>query len=153
MATYEENYGPSGINRRNDYNETDILQNMALDAAGLAEGSTGAGYVKTANAIDYLIDGLLYTMSATDNHWDLSGSGADFSTVASDEYCFVILCLDSSGTAEAYKGPVADSYAQAHLPVPPDASSVVGYLKINDINFGTDSISSGDHIDGYDLSQ
>jgi len=153
MATYKEGYGPGpGYDRKAQWHETRIANNSAQNTPGLDEGASGAGYVKTTNAIDYKVNGKLYTLSSSDDKWDLSGSGADFSTVGSDEYCKILLTLESDGTPGAFKGKVASSYDEAPLPMPPSGHSAIGYLKVNDIDFGTDSIASGDHIDGYDVS-
>lgn len=86
---------------------------------GLAIATTTTK-VKTANAIDYTIDNVLYTKAATDNlfvHTDLTVQAADTTK-------YYLLSLDSSGAATITQG------TSTALPDCPTDECPVGYLKI-----------------------
>ena len=72
--------------------------NLCLGKAGLTIAST-ASKIKTANAIDYAINGYLYSKAATDN---IAMTAADEQTAGTS--CLYLVCIDSSGTVSTVKG-------------------------------------------------
>ncbi len=84
-----------------------------LGSAALANGGT-AGNLATVAAIDYKIDGQLYTRAIVDDHWDLS---AEADTIAA-EFRAYWLYIDTSGAASFVAGANAASEALAIAALP-----------------------------------
>lgn len=97
--------------------------NMALGAAGLAEG-TNASTIQTVNAIDFSIGGRLYSKAATDNI-AMTAAAAQ----AAEMYCMYLVSINASGTVKITKGTdVATDTAV--LPAVPASEAVIGAFKI-----------------------
>lgn len=144
----EENYGPQNV-RLNDFNAVHILSNMTRESPGLAD-ATSTGQVKTTSAVDYLVNGNIHSLSATDDLWDLSG----LTDLASGEYCKVLLTVDDSQNPGVYKGHVTASQGEAPLPEPPVGEAAIGYVEVAGSNdFDGESVStSGTYVEGYKLA-
>jgi len=158
MSTYTEDVGPAETKRMNLWHEVQILENMVVETGGsstISEDTTNQQF-SLGNNIRYRVNGQVYHKASGSNQWDLSSSSAGFSEVGSDEYCYILLTLESDGTTHAYKGKVADSFGEARLPMPPDGEAAIGYIKVNNLDLSSDEdiSSSGDCSvhDGYDLS-
>jgi hypothetical protein len=96
-----------------------LLGTRCFDNAGLAIGTTTTT-VKTANAIDYCINGMVYSKAATDDffvHTDLTVQ-ADGTTK------YYLLTIDASGNDHVIQGTATA------LPDVPSAQCPVGALKI-----------------------
>ena len=72
--------------------------NLCLAKAGLAIATTTTK-IKTANAIDYAINGVLYTKAATDN---IAMTAAD--AQAAGTSCLYLVCIDKDGNVTTVKG-------------------------------------------------
>lgn len=97
--------------------------NCALDACGLAEG-TNANTLQTANAIDFVIDGVVYTKAATDNIAMTACAEQAIST-----YCMYLVTLDAAGALTVTKGTELATDT-AVLPSRPADEAVIGAFKI-----------------------
>ncbi len=71
---------------------------MTFGKAGFAEG-TNAGTIKTTAAVDYSVDGILYTKAITDN---IAVTAND--EQAADTTCLYLFSIDSAGTVTTTKG-------------------------------------------------
>lgn len=100
------------------------LLNIALSDAGIAIGTTPQK-VKTAATFLYKIDGVFYSLSATDDFWTLSGT-----TIPDGYYQKYLLLVDSAGAASILEGQYADTAAGVKLPALPDSKCVVGILTV-----------------------
>ena len=109
-----------------------LLANCNYSNAGLAIGTTKSK-VKTANAIDYTIDGIFYSKAATDDlfvHTDVTVQAVGTTKLYA-------LCLDASGNASIIAGPVTQTVdgitytlKAGQLPPIPATKCLVGVLKI-----------------------
>jgi hypothetical protein len=116
--------------------------NFCLVSAGLAEG-TNANTIKTAAAIDYCIDGIIYEKAITDNIAVTAGT-----TQAVLTTCLYTISVDSAGAVTVTQG---DSVLSADLadkglewPSPPADNCVIGGLKIALANAATFTPGSTD---------
>ena len=100
------------------------LGTHCLDAAGLIEG-TNANTMKTANAIDFCIDGILYTKAATDN---IAMTAAVVQAVST--HCMYLVSIDKAGLVTTTKGVEAAVADDIFLPSTPALNCVVGAFKI-----------------------
>lgn len=98
-----------------------VLNNSALANPGLANGGT-AGNVQTGNNIDYRLAGQLYTKSATDDLWDLSGE----TDTDGSSYRAYSLELNASGTASFQASGNQSTAAAAFADLPAIAESRIG---------------------------
>lgn len=99
------------------------LFNCALGNAGWAEG-TNATTIKTVNAIDYCIDGVIFTKAATDNIAFTATAQQAVST-----FCLYLFSIDSAGTVTVTKGTELGTDT-AVLPARPASSAVIGAVKV-----------------------
>lgn len=110
---------------RNDltYIKHEVLRSQigtrAFANVGLAIGSAKAK-VKTSNAVDFCINNMAYTKSATDDFFDLSALAVQ----AADTTLYYLMSIDSSGDDQVAVGPTGS------LPPVPSASCPVGYVKV-----------------------
>jgi hypothetical protein len=100
------------------------LLNFNSSNGGIAIGST-ASKVKTANSVDYTIDGKYYTKAGTDDFWTLSGS-----VIPVSSFCKFALCIDAAGAASAVQGVVASTSAAALVPDPTANTCCLGYVEV-----------------------
>jgi len=125
------------------------FRNLCLDKAGAAAGSATAK-VKTANAIDYLINGVYYQLNATDDFVDLTGFDV---TDGKTNKC--LLCVDSSGDDQIVVGTEASTAAGVTIPAIPASYAVFAILTVTmdggDFTGGTTGLDDG-NVDSYSLS-
>lgn len=74
---------------------------QAFAAGGLAEG-TNANTIKTANAVPYTIDGVMYSKAATDNI-AINVQGDNFVVPVNYKRSYLV-GVDSAGTVKSYAG-------------------------------------------------
>jgi hypothetical protein len=114
------------------YNLDDSIRGgtCCLDAAGLAEG-TNDSTIQTANAIDFAIDGYLYTKALTDNIATTVCAEQALGTT-----CIYLVSVIADGTITVTKGvevasaDVTAGTAVVQFPVLPADSAPVGKIKI-----------------------
>lgn len=102
----------------------DAVENSVAGKAGVATGTT-TSKVKTANQVDFFINGSVFRKAATDDFWTLTGS-----TVAISSFQKWLLCVDSSGAASVVIGTAASTAAGVVLPALPANKSVFGVLTV-----------------------
>lgn len=100
------------------------LLNRSFMKGGLAEG-TNAATIKTVAAVDYCINGLMYSKAITDNIAITAGSVQAIST-----FCKYLVSIDAAGTVTTTAGNVAASAALALVPDLPASSAPLGYFQI-----------------------
>lgn len=116
--------------------------NINLGNAQLAEG-TNANTIKTVQAIDYLISGLLYSKAATDNIAMTAAAVQAAGTTA-----VYLITIDVNGTVTITKGDQATIGQGTVLkwPAAPAASAVIGGFKLknttNPFTSGTTDLSA-----------
>jgi hypothetical protein len=96
-----------------------LLGTRAFTTGALAIGTTKSK-IKTAAAINYCIDGIMYVKAATDDLFVFT----DVTVQAISTTKYYLLCLDASGTATVISG------TSTGLPAIPDGVCPVGYVKI-----------------------
>ena len=101
----------------------DNMINCALNACGLAEG-TNANTIQIATAVDFVIDGVIYTKAITDNIAMTACAEQAVST-----YCMYLVTLNASGTLKITKGTELATDT-AVLPSKPASEAVIGAFKI-----------------------
>lgn len=111
--------------RENVYNALHRnASNVCLGKAGLANG-TNTAKLKTASAVDYAIQGVAYTKSATDDFVDFTGFDV---SDGSSRACYV--ALDASGDDSIIIGAEASDAATAESNLNsvdvPDTKTVIG---------------------------
>jgi len=137
-----------------DYNllRTNLLTGN-FTAGVLAEG-TNANTIKTGAAVNFAIDGYLYTKAATDNIAMTACTEQAVST-----YCLYLVSSIANGTITITKG-TSVATDTAVLPDLPASSAAIGYFKVvtdADTTFtsGTDDITtfvgSGGAVTFYDM--
>lgn len=105
----------------------DILRGLldrCFGAAGLAEG-TNAATIQVAAAVDYCINGLIYTKAITDNIAITAGAVQAVST-----FCKYLVSIDAAGAVVVTKGVDAATSALALVPELPANSAPLGYFEI-----------------------
>lgn len=128
------------------------LINLVTDGvAGLAEG-TDANTIKTTGAIDYRINGAMYTKAATDNI-AMTACAAQ----ADVKYCKYLVSIDDAGAVTVTKGNDAAAAADALLPATPADEAVIGWFQVltggATFTSGTDDLGGGSFTVTYeDLS-
>jgi hypothetical protein len=100
------------------------MLNACFGKAGLAEG-TNAATIKTVAAVDYCIDGLIYTKAITDNIAITAAAVQAIST-----FCKYLVSVDAAGTVTVTKGTEAATSALALVPALPASSAPIGYFEI-----------------------
>jgi hypothetical protein len=98
----------------------DFIGNKALGNALVTEG-TNAATIKTTNAVDYQINGQVYTKAATDN---IAMTAQPVQ--ASGTTCYYLISIDAAGTVTTTKG-VADS---GLIPECPSAQAPLAVIKL-----------------------
>lgn len=96
-----------------------LIGTRAFTSGALAIGTTKSK-VKTAAAINFCIDGIMYLKAATDDLFVFT----DLTVQAANTTKFYALCLDASGAASIVTG------TSTGLPDIADTLCVVGYVKI-----------------------
>ncbi len=114
------------------------LNNMCLSDGGLAI-ATLKTHVKSINTINYVVDGVFYSVSATDDKWNLSGFNC-----TNGNYNKCLLCFDSSNAAQITAGTEAASANGVILPSVPATYSVVGMLQVHPTGTGNFTGSTTD---------
>lgn len=112
--------------------------NGAFTKGGLTEG-TNSGTIKTANTINFAINGQLYTKAATDNIACTAAAAQAVST-----YCLYLVCIDSSGTVSTVKGTEVATDT-AVLPARTADTAVIGAFKIATDGTHTYTAGTTDH--------
>lgn len=108
-----------------------IMGTMISNSAKIAIGTT-ASKVKTVAAVDFMIDGQLYTLAATDDFF--AHTDTSVQPVASTRY--YMLVVDASGVGYIIAGPstltaaVTTQTNKAACPKVPAGKCLVGILKI-----------------------
>lgn len=77
---------------------------MGLSKAGLAEG-TAANTFKTANTFEFTVDGIVYSLAATDNSAFSSGHTA----LDNNQACLFAVWVDSANTISTTQGNIVDN--------------------------------------------
>jgi len=87
------------------------FQTREIDSSANITNATTNGKAKTTNAIYYQLNQRYFSLSATDNFWDLTSV-----TTGASEYRKVVLCVDGSGTASIVQGQVSAAQTTARVP-------------------------------------
>lgn len=103
------------------------LMNRCMGACGLAEG-TNAATIKTAAAVDFTIDGKMYTKAITDNIAITAGE-----VQSADTYRKYLVSIVAAGTVTVTGGVEAATSALALLPDLPADSAPLGYFEIQTV--------------------
>lgn len=123
-----------------------------LAKAGLAKHASTHAHVVTANAIQYCINGVMYSAAA---NTDITLTAA---AQAAGTYCMYMVTIDSGGTFAATKGTEVDTDT-AVLPAVPANKCCVGAIKIHNgtasaFTLGTTALNAADiTATYYDLSR
>ena len=132
--------------RLSDIPQSQLRYSIGSAVAGNAAfaAGTGAGTVKTTNAITYNINGVTYSKAATDNIAITAGITTGPVNATTTTYVqplsvtvYYVFCLDSSGTVSvvqgSYAGQVLGNGAIGDGQIPDVGSTVcpIGILKIN----------------------
>jgi len=119
-------------------NDLDVIKNiqtnlvdLVLNSAGLVIGSSSKKKVKLANAIHYLIDGVLYTAAGAE-----VALTATTHNVAAGKFAAFLVLIDAAGTVTFAKSADAASLAAVVLPAVPADNVVVGIVIINPTGTG-----------------
>jgi hypothetical protein len=91
----------SSIQQLSDQKLIDAFQNYSLGNALVAEG-TNSATIKLTNAVDFVINGQVYTKAATDNI-AITATGA----VASGTTVYYLVTIDTAGTVALVAPPAA----------------------------------------------
>lgn len=137
------------------------VENGCFDNPGLAIGSDTT-QIQNANAITFMIDGVLYSKAATDDLWDLGGSTATLTAVTAAKYACITLYLDASGVftvaEDAGAGTAATlAAAKAGAAGFSATKAIIGYYTVGDgtntHTWVSDSLAlhSGAYINGPNL--
>lgn len=121
----------------------------------VAEG-TNPNTLKTTNAVNYAINGIMYTKAATDNIAFTAGHTA----LAAGETCLFAVCLDASGNFSTIQGEIVTTADLAGglvgLPWPTsvDGKVPVGFLRVQTNNAatftpGSTDLGAADVVDTY----
>ena len=113
----------------------EALGTHAFGAAGLVEG-TNANTIKTANAIDFCIHGIIYSKAATDNIAMTAAVVQNIST-----HCMYLISIDKAGAVTVTKGAEAKIADDIFLPSTPADQAVIGAFKI--VTDGSTTFTSG----------
>jgi hypothetical protein len=108
-------------------NTIDLLKgllNRCFGKAGLAEG-TNAATIKTVAAVDYCINGAIYTKAITNN---IAITAAAVQAVST--FCKYLVSINAAGTVTVTKGTSAATSALALVPNLPANSAPLGYFEI-----------------------
>lgn len=103
-----------------------LFGTRAFTSGALALGTTKSK-VKTAATINYCIDGIMYTVAATDDLFVFT----DTTVQAASTTKYYLLCLDAAGTASIVTGTATT------LPDAPAGTCPVGYVKVVTSGAGT----------------
>lgn len=121
--------------------------NFASTKAGLAIGTVKSG-INTANTIQFCINGISYTKAAVTSEVLVAAPGTPaFVPIPTGKTCYIVMCLNSSGTVYAVQGEydgqtfvnansmptVASNAARVGKSVIPDIPSTLtafGYIKV-----------------------
>jgi hypothetical protein len=112
--------------------------NVSLAAGGLAEG-TNAHTIKTTSTVPFVIGGVFYSYTATDNIAITACAQQAVST-----YCLYLVSINAAGTVTTTKG-TAVATDTAVLPALPAASAPLGYYKIATDSSHTYTAGTTDH--------
>ena len=136
----------STIKNIDHQNMRDVLMTQCSGKAGLAEG-TNANTIKTAAAVDFSINGVMYTKAITDNIAVSAGVQLDGTD------CMYLITADSAGAITATKGVEAAAGSAVYLPAPPDNEAVIGAIKVAtlaaDFTLGTTDLGAATVTDTY----
>lgn len=123
--------------------------NFTFGNAVLAEG-TNATTIKTTAAVDYMINGLMYSKAATDNiAFTATASQADLTT------CLYLVTINAAGTVTVTKGEEVTTATAQFVPWPtvPSDSAVLGAIKVATSGAvfvgGTTDLGAGTVTDTY----
>lgn len=109
-----------------------LTVNGLVETATVAIGTTASKVKTTATAL-YKIDGVPYSLAATDDFWTLSGT-----TVAISSWQKYLLLVDSAGAASVAQGVQSTvSAAAVVLPPPPQGKAILGVLTVATSGAGT----------------
>jgi hypothetical protein len=95
-----------------------------MGTSDLAEG-TNANTIKTATAVDFCVNGVIYNKAATDNIAVDAGEEQAVST-----FCKYLVSIIADGTVAVTKGNDAATAALALVPALPADSAPLGYFQI-----------------------
>jgi hypothetical protein len=105
--------------------------NRVCNSAKIAIGTTTTK-IKTVAAIDYTIDGQVYTLAATDDFF--VNTDLTVQPIASTKY--YALCVDAAGAGSIIAGPnnltaaVTAQTNKSAVPAIPDTKCLVGIIKV-----------------------
>lgn len=128
------------------------LLNRTMEACALAIGGTSTK-IKTGAAVDFCINGKIYTKAATDNITITAGAVQAVST-----FCKYLVSIIADGTVTVTKGDDATTAVLALLSDLPADSAPLGYFQIatdgsTTFTAGTTDLADGGLTDTYvDLS-
>ena len=108
-----------------------LMGNVVGNSAKIAIG-TAPAKVKTVAAIDYTIDGQIYTLAATDDFF----VHTDVTVQPLNSTKYYALCVDAAGAGSIIAGPnnltaaVSAQTNKAAVPAIPDTKCLVGIIKV-----------------------
>lgn len=131
------------------------VNNGPTTAAAAVGIATTTSKIRTNGTCPFMVDGVFYSKTSTDNLWTISGTSSAASQVA-----IFLLYLDAAGAATtAQVGPYAtEALCIAALPALPDAKALIASLRISTSAAqtfvpGTDVLGTGNtatyHDGGY----
>jgi len=126
-------------------------RNKVNTPPGVSNGTTNGRFQHTGN-LAYEIGGLVYSKTAADDVWNLSG----LTTLTGAQYQATALCLDSAGTATIVSGATAATAAAAlalGLAAVGSTVSVIGVFVANpSTNYGSALSAQGTLYQGRPLA-
>ena len=105
------------------------LSNYVLSSGALAIKTVGSALAKTANAIYYIIDGLVYTKAAAD-------MAALAGTVTNTKFNVFVFTVNAAGTLGTQMGTEGATLASVVWPTIADGKVVIGFVIVNPTGTG-----------------
>lgn len=135
MKRFNHRCARLGVESGNGGGVEEWIGGICYSNAALADGTTN-GKAKTVNAVDYAIDGVLYSKAGTDDLFNCVG----LDDVGAAKACTVVFLLDSTGTASVVKGDDADAVADVTYPDIPATKCVIGVIVVDNTGGGVDYV-------------
>lgn len=112
------------MNRLKHETLANVVGAQCLTAAGLAAGTT-TSKVKSANAVDYTIDGKIYEKAASDPLDTPTGSQQ-----GNDTKALYLFSIDSGGTVSCTQSAIVGSSDSVEYPDLPSGEAPIGAIKV-----------------------
>ena len=132
-----------GNDDHSDFCLKQALINRVLGNPALAVATTNTK-VKTTNAVTFSIEGILYTLGASDN---ITVSG--LTNTAAAQVRLVRVEVNTAGTVSFVEGPVASAAALALMPRRTASKATLGYLTVPaSFTWGTTDATGLTYVNG-----